>query len=140
MSTRVSPSPPNAPISIPGIAYIFIISCIRLLSSDKVITEAIFLFLSFCSFTFNLSFFNAFFIISRSPAACSSISFSAFLDVLALKVSVKSASILWNLIPSFLDSNCEMKGWSILCVRITASIFAALNMLIYCPCCCSSVT
>ena len=57
---RVSPSPPKALMSIPGMEY----SLLML-------------------------------------SACSSISFSAFLEVLDFRASVTSASIRWNLIPSF---------------------------------------
>ena len=137
---RVSPSFPKSFIPIPGMEYIFIISCILLLSSDRVIMEDIFLFFSFSIFMVILSFFRTFFITLPTASAASSSSFAVFLLVFALKVSVKSASILWNLMPSFLASSWEMKGWSILWVRMTASILAALNMLIYWLCCFSSVT
>jgi len=137
---RVSPSLPNAPISIPFMEYIFIISCIRLLSSETVIMEEIFLFFNFSTLTVRFSFFSAFFIILAISSACSSISFAAFLEVLAFKESVRSASMRINRIPSFFASSWEIKGWSILWVRITASIFADLNILIYWLCCCASVT
>ena len=140
MRISVSPSFPNSPISIPGMEYIFIISCILRLSSERVTMEAIFLFFSFSTLTAILSFFKTFFITLLIASAASESSFSAFLLVFALKVSVRSASIRMNLIPSFLASSWEINGWSILCVRITASILAALNILMYCACCFSSVT
>ena len=55
---------PGVPRSIPAIPYIFIISCIRLLSSDVVIMEAMELSLRRSTLTSNLSLFNAFLKIS----------------------------------------------------------------------------
>ena len=138
MRTRVSPSlsiPPMSPIP-----YIFIISCIRRLSSESVIMDATFLFLSFSSLIAILSFFIAFLNTLLIFSVAASISSCSFLLVLPLKVSVTSASILMNLMPSFLASSCEMNGWSMLWFRITASILAFLNISMYWLCCFSSVT
>ncbi len=98
------------------------------------------MFLSFSTLTLILSFFKALRTSFSSFSDWALSSSCAFLPVFALNTSVKSASILAKRIPSFLDSSWEMKGWSIFSGKMTASIFADLNILIYWLCCCSSVT
>ena len=99
--------------------------------------EEIEAFLSFSTLIFNLSLFKAFLKTSESVSVSS---FNSSSLVSSLKLSERSASIRWNFKFSFLPSKCVTNGWSILCVRITASMPSSLNILIYWLCSVSSVT
>ena len=130
-NTNVSPEPPNIAGSIPDIPYIFIISCIRRLSSETVIIEETFSSLIFWTLTSNLSRFKAFLNVSVNFSVASLSSSSLISSV---NESFKSASILTNLTFSFFCSSCEMKGWSIASFNTTASIPSALNIFTYWLC------
>ena len=101
LSTSVWLLAPNIDGSMPYILYIFIISCIRLSCSDRVIIDEIEAFFNFSTLTLRLSLPRAFLKVSVSV---SDISFNSSSLVSSLKLSDKSASILANLTPSFLDS------------------------------------
>ncbi len=117
--------------------YIFIISCIRLSCSERVIIEDTDASFNFSTFIFILSLLRAFL---KAAVRASVVSFNSSSLVSSLNISERSVSILANLSPSFLPSRCVMNGWSILCVRMIASIFSFLNILIYWLCSFSSVT
>ena len=135
-STRVSEEP-NMSGSMPYILYIFIISCIRRLSSESVIIEETEAFFRFSTLTSNLSFPRA---LRKISVRESVVSFKSSSEVSSLKISFTSASIRLNSTFSFFRSTREMKGESILCFRITAFKPASLNILMYWLCCTSSVT
>ena len=120
--------------------YIFIISCIRLVSSETVIMEATEASFSFSAFTSSCSADRAFFTISASfsPSFLNSSASSSLVS--SLKVSFKSASMRRNFKPSFFRSRWLMNGLSMLWGRITASSPSFLNMLMYWLCSFSSVT
>ena len=122
---------------IPPAAYIFIISCIRLPSSESVRIEEISAFFSFSTLIFNLSLPSALWKVSVRLSAAA---FKSSSGTSSFKDSVTSASIRMNLYWSFLRSSWEMKEVSMLWFKITASMFCSLKSLMYCPCCASSVT
>jgi len=128
LRTRVSPAPPNIEGSIPAIPYIFIMSCIRRLSSDKVIIEEIEESFIFSTLTSRVSLFKDFLNVSVSLSV---ISFNSSSLTSSLKVFVNSASIRTNFTFSFFCSNCVINGWSIASFKITTSIFSFLYILMY---------
>ena len=128
-------APPNMAGSMPAMPYIFIMSCIRRLSSDKVMTADMSSFFSLSTWTSRFSFPRVFLnssvrAVVISVRSSSESSFSA---------PSTSASIRLNARFWLCCSNWEINAESILCFRITASRPCSLNMLIYWLCCTSSV-
>jgi len=101
LRTSVCPFEPNIAGSIPDIPYIFIISCIRLSCSERVIIEDTDASLSFSTLIFILSLLRAFL---KAAVRASVVSFNSSSLVSSLNISERSVSILANLRPSFLPS------------------------------------
>jgi hypothetical protein len=101
LSTRVCPLEPNIAGSMPDIPYIFIISCIRLSCSERVIIEDTEASFNFSTLMLRLSLLRAFL---KAAVRASVVSFNSSSLVSSLNISERSVSILANLRPSFLPS------------------------------------